>query len=133
MEKLKFDKQNLQAFGKNSAIGFVIIGTILFLFKKDVYLYFWIAAGIFALLTLVAPKILKVVYITSMRIADPIGWVMSRVILSIFFFLIMTPIGLLLRLFGKDLLNQKIDKNVKSYWIPKETNDCDKVYFERRF
>ena len=91
------------------------------------------AAGVFGIWSIIAPKSLKYVYIISMKIAEPISWVMQKVIFSIFFFLIVTPIGLLMKLFGKDLLHQKIDKKAESYWLKKEEKVYDKAHFERQF
>lgn len=133
MEKLKLDKHSLKKFGEKSAIGFFVLGLLFFLLKKKVYFYFWIAAAIFGLMSMFMPKALKVVCILSMRIAEPIGWVMSRVIFSIFFFLVITPIGLVLKLLGKDLLNIKFNRQAKSYWIIKEKKQNAKEQFERQF
>lgn len=133
MEKLKLDRQSLKKFGKKSAVGFVVLGAIFFLLKKEIYLIFWIVAAAFAILSWIVPKALKYAYVVSMRIAEPIGWLVSRILFTIFFFIIMTPIGLCLKLFGKDLLNIKIDKNCKSYWLKREDKIYDKAHFERQF
>ena len=45
----------------------------------------------------------------------------SKIIMGFIYFIIITPIGILMRLFGKDLLNIKFNKN-KSYWIKREKN-----------
>ena len=49
-----------------------------------------------------------------------LGWINTRLILFIIFYLVFTPIGLVMRLFGVDLLDKKIDKNKNSYWRRKE-------------
>jgi hypothetical protein len=47
-----------------------------------------------------------------------LGRIISPIIMGIIFFLVVTPTGLIMRVFGKDLLNLKYNKN-KSYWIEK--------------
>ena len=59
--------------------------------------------------------ILKPIYKIWMIFAVIIGWIMTRVILSVLFFSIITTIGIFTRLVGKDFLNLK-SKNNESYW-----------------
>src|SRR5262249_19679871 len=58
-----------------------------------------------------------------MKFAEGLSWVMTRVILSIFFFLIMTPIGLLMRLFGKRPLDVKWKDGKQTYWVDKPASE----------
>jgi hypothetical protein len=62
------------------------------------------------------PKFLKWFYIVWVRLGEAIGFVVSRVILVLVFYLVVTPIGMIMRLFGKDLLNKKINIKSDSYW-----------------
>ena len=50
-----------------------------------------------------------------------IGNIVSPIVMSLIYFFIFTPIGLVLKLCGKDLLNERLDKNKSSYWIKRET------------
>jgi hypothetical protein len=53
--------------------------------------------------------------------AGAMGWCMTRLILIALFYLVVTPIGLLMRLLGKDFLELKLDRSsAVSYWIPRE-------------
>ena len=45
-----------------------------------------------------------------------LGWLNTRLILGLVFYLMITPLGLLIRLAGTDLLDEKIDKKAESYW-----------------
>ena len=58
---------------------------------------------------------------------------MTRVILIILFYGILTPIGLIARLCGKDFLDKKVNKITKSYWILRTTAECDKKSYENQF
>lgn len=68
-----------------------------------------------------------------MRFALVLSWVNTRLILLIIFYLIFTPIGLAMRLFGIDLLERKSDKNKKSYWKKKEKKSFSRLDYERQF
>jgi len=65
---------------------------------------------------LMAPRIIRLIYAAAMIVAFPIGWVVSRVIMTVFFFVVITPIGLLFRVLGRDRLRIK-HPACNSYWI----------------
>ena len=66
------------------------------------------------------PIILKPIYIGWMSFAIIIGWFMTRFILSLLFYLIVTPIGLITRVLGKDFLELKKEASNGSYWNQRE-------------
>ena len=57
----------------------------------------------------------------------------SPIILGVMFFLVITPVGVLMRLAGKDLLRMKFDSNCTSYWIRREPPGPDKTSLKRQF
>lgn len=69
------------------------------------------------LLGLVYPRALRPVEYVWMKLAMVLNYVMTRVILTLAFFLAITPTGLLVRLFKKDLLSLTIDPQQQSYWV----------------
>jgi hypothetical protein len=79
------------------------------------------------------PTMLKPVYILWMRLALVLSWANTRLILLLMFYLIFTPIGLALRLIGKDLLGRRIEKGMASYWAKKEKAVFRKEDYERQF
>lgn len=81
----------------------------------------------------VAPKVLKPVYYGWMALALTLGFVMTRVLLTIFFFLVLTPVGLVFRLIGRDALHRKLDREASSYWIEKEYPITDRSRYEKFF
>ena len=66
-------------------------------------------------------------------IAHLLGWVNIRLLLGIIFFVIITPMAIVMKIFGRDALNRKIDKNVNSYWIPRPPIESVKEHCERQF
>jgi hypothetical protein len=83
-------------------------------------------------LALIAPHWLRPVHTYWMRGAEALGWFNTRVLLGLVYFLMMTPIGVLMRLLGRDPLNRRL-RDRSSYWIarPRQPNPRDSM--ERRF
>jgi multisubunit Na+/H+ antiporter MnhG subunit len=81
----------------------------------------------------VLPRALKWVYIAWMSVAFVLGFVMAHVILTLLFFLMITPIGLIARVFGKDFLSLKLDRKAATYWIKRERKPSSAAEYERQF
>ena len=64
------------------------------------------------------PPLIRPVYIGLMVAFMPLGWVMSYTLASVFYYVVITPIGLLLRLFGYDPLERKMRPDAETYWSP---------------
>ena len=60
-------------------------------------------------------------------------WIVTNTVLALCFYLVFTPIGLGMRLFGKDLLNRKIEKDAPSYWIRRANRDFDPEHYKKQF
>ena len=105
----------LKSFGLTIGFLIVVIGGFFFYDKNELFVYFFSIGLIFMSLILIAPTVLKPVYKIWMIFAIIIGWVMTRVILSVLFYLIISTIGIFARIVGKDFLNLK-SKNNESYW-----------------
>ena len=77
-----------------------------------------LAAGVVLIVPgLLFPRVLRLVYMAWMALAFALGIVASTVLLTLFFYLVVTPVGRLARLFGKDFLNEKWNSSADSYWI----------------
>jgi hypothetical protein len=111
-----------------------IIGAAYSVWKGGAYAVWWLGGGAaFALGGLVAKPLLRPVYVVWMKFAFVLGWINTRVILGLFFYLVMTPIGLLMRLGGNDPLERKIDPSATSYWSKKESLKPDPDRYQRLF
>src|ERR1051326_6586841 len=109
LKKLKTDERDLRKFGLMVGGAFVLLGLLFFLRHKSSYPFFIGAGAILIVLGATWPRALKFIYIGWMALAFTLGFIMSNVILTLFFFLLVTPIGLLSRLFGKDFLARRWD------------------------
>jgi hypothetical protein len=77
----------------------------------------WIAAAAFAGTGLILPQLLKPVYLLWMKLGHVLGWVNTRIILGVLFFIVFAPEGLLFRLFGKDPMARQLDKTAATYRV----------------
>ena len=131
MENRDLSKENLRKFGLTLAVALSIFGFIAYLRQKPICLYFLYGSLLFLLWAIILPKTLKLFYLAWMRFAFVLGWVNTRIILILMFYLIFTPFGLLMRLFRVDLLQTKDKKD--TYWYKKEKTVFNPAYYERRF
>ena len=115
LNSIKSSRKDLKNFGFTIGFILLIIGAFLFFKEKDSFVYFFSIGSILIILGGITPVILKPIYKIWMIFAVIIGWIMTRIILSVLFFSIITIIGIFTRLLGKDFLNLK-SKNNESYW-----------------
>lgn len=112
-----------------------VLGALLFFLSKKPHwgLWLWGIGGAFLLVGLVAPVVLKPVHYVWMALTFLLGAIMTTLLLTLLFFLVVTPIGLLVRRVKGDLLNQKIDRSAASYWVKREPREFDPQRYERLF
>jgi len=133
IKNIKTGKKDIRSFSVTFAIIFLIIAGFLYYQEKDSFQLFIYLAGSFSGLGFILPIVLKPVYMIWMIFAVILGWFMTRVILSLLFYLIITPIGLFLRILGKDLLGLKEEKNQKSYWNMRNSEKEQNQNYEKQF
>ena len=79
-----------------------------------------IISVIFLILGLLNSKLLSPLNNLWIKFGEILGKVIAPIVMAVVYFLILTPISLLVRLFGKDLIEMKFNNNVKSYWIKRK-------------
>ena len=132
IKNIKSEKSDLRMFGITIGVILLVIAGFLF-WKENESFQIFLAIGITLLLTSIAlPSVLKPVYWIWMIFATILGWIMTRVILSLLFFIIFTPIGLILRFFGKQFLELRWDKSKESYWNYRLGN-TERASYEKQF
>ena len=85
----------------------------------------------YAALGLVRPESLRILYVLLTLLTLPIGRLLSRVSLVLLYFGLVTPTGWLQRLTGRQTLDLHIDREARSYWEPKPTQDRVESYFRQ--
>ena len=83
-------------------------------------IYLIIISAIFLILGLLNSKLLSPLNNLWIKFGEILGKVIAPIVMAVVYFLILTPISLLVRLFGKDLIEMKFNNNVKSYWIKRK-------------
>jgi hypothetical protein len=86
--------------------------------------------GIF-ISSFVSLKITRIIYLGLILITFPVGWAVSMILLTAFYFLLLTPLGLIFRLLGRDLLSRRFDPDTKSYWLTRQQPDSLDRYFHQ--
>jgi hypothetical protein len=133
IKNIKEDKTTLRKFGLTVGAVLLLVGIVLYLTGKSSSVVFGGAGVLLILFGLILPNILKPLNKVWMTLAVILGWFMSRLILFILFYIVITPIGFFLRIAGKDFLNLRTDKNSDSYWEKREKIVKEKLDYERQF
>ncbi len=128
---LRRTSRELRNFGFSLGLGLNILGCVLFYRQKRHFILFS-GIGSFALISAILfPAILAPLKRLLDKLIFVIGWVTGAISLLIVFYLIFTPIGILLKIFGRDLLDEKMDKKAASYWIKRKNIIFSKEPYER--
>ena len=108
-----------RSFGIVFFVVFLIIALYPLINNKDIRLWSLIVSLIFLVLGLINSQILTPLNRLWFKFGIFLGKIISPIIMGIIFFLVVTPIGFIMRALGKDLINLKFN-NDKSYWIEKK-------------
>jgi len=127
-------RQELRKFSIGLVVVTAVVGSIWIWRDHDTVakVFFGITAWS-AVAALIAPGLIRPLHWLLGKVGFALGWFNTRLILVLIFYLIFTPIGLILRLFGKDLLYRKIDRSAKSYWVDRKPEPFDPKRYERQF
>ena len=133
IKKIPLDRKALRNFGLLMACVLLLAGG--WLWWKAAASGPWVlgAAALLALIGLAVPAALKPFYKGWMILAVIMGWVMTRVVLTLVYYLVLTPIGFLGRIFGEQFLHLKKSGETTSYWIRRSGTPREKSDYERQF
>ena len=116
MDNIKIDSN--RSFGIVFFVVFFIIGLYPLINDEDLRIWSIVISVIFLILGLVNSKILSPLNKIWFKFGIFLGKIVSPIVMGVIFFLVVTPIGLIMRLLRKDLLNLKYNSE-HSYWIEK--------------
>jgi uncharacterized membrane protein YccC len=133
IKNIKETKKDLRKFGFSVGIVVALIGAVLFYFDRASYFYFWLAALLLLIPAAVSPSVLRPLNRIWMTLAIILGWFMTRVILSILYYFVLTPIGWLAKIVGKEFLDISWKKKSESYWIKRDKKTPEQIDYERQF
>jgi hypothetical protein len=132
------DRNERRAFGRLLALGFLGVGLLLWVvvrWKTGQWEKWplWLGGMGAALGTIcwAAPEIARPIYVAWYAVGGVIGFVVSNLLLIAVFYLVITPIGLVMRVLGRDPLERKWDPGAASYWKDAEKPVDAKRYFRQ--
>ena len=118
MEK-KIKVSSNKSFGIVFSIFFLLVYIYLLLNNDSIYYWSLLVSFIFLVLGLMNSKILSPLNLLWFKFGILLGKIVSPIVMGVIFFLVVTPISIILKIFGKDILNLKFNNN-KTYWIEKD-------------
>ena len=133
IKNIKSEKGDMRKFGITVGTVLLIIAGLLFWKEKESFQLFLIIGIVLFIAGIAIPFTLKPIYWVWMVFATILGWFMTRVILSLLFYAVFTPIGLIARLFGKQFLGLKMDRSKQSYWNMKTVEASNTQNYEKQF
>jgi uncharacterized membrane protein len=91
-----------------------------------------VCAFAISLIGLIAPRLMKPIFVGWMYASFPIGFVVSHIVIGAIFFLVITPIGLIMRLIGRDAMYRNFDRQAATYWVAHDPG-LDRARYLRQF
>ena len=116
MENIKTDKPTLRKFGLIMGLFFSIVAAALFIKHRQSTLPAAIVSLVFFLIVISMPSLLKYFYIVWMKLTFILSWFNTRLLLCVIFYLVLSPIGMIMRIFRVDFLERRFNPSLASYW-----------------
>jgi hypothetical protein len=127
-------RKELRTFAIIALIASILLGSVLYMLKgiRIQWAAIIVAAGFAIFLSsFVSLKLTRIIYLGLILVTFPIGWAISMILLTAFYFLLLTPLGFIFRLLGRDPLCRKLDPDAKSYWLVRRETDSLDRYFHQ--
>ena len=91
----------------------------------------WMVGGLVGLATLLFARFGRGVFVVWMLAAEPIGWTISWIAMAVTYYVVVTPIGLLMRLLGHDPLHRQLEPQAHTYWVNRSGTTDPARYFRQ--
>ena len=119
-EKIKISSN--RSFGLLFFVVFLIVSLWPLTHEGSIRIWSVIISAVFLILGLINSKLLAPLNLFWFKLGMILGAIISPIVMGIVFFIVVTPIGFILRIMGKDLLNKKYDKEKETYWIKRNAS-----------
>lgn len=126
--------RDLRGFRRAGLIASMVLALLLYTVKHvtlpwcgtivSVGLFIWLSG-------LISPTLTRYIYVALMVVTLPIGMTVSFLVLALFYYGVITPLGLVFRLIGRDVLCRRFDREAKTYWIDHEQTQEPERYFHQ--
>jgi uncharacterized membrane protein YraQ (UPF0718 family) len=136
MALLEFDRrpseQKLRSFGVILAAGLGLAGGLCHFGSAPAAApVCWTGAAVVALVWFWVRPLRWAVYLGWVYVTYPLGWLFSHMALAALYFLVLTPIGLVLRVFGRDRRLRRADPGANTYWIRRDSLPTAESHFRQ--
>ena len=111
------EQSSPKSFGVVFSIVLLMVALYPLINSEGIRTWALFVSAVFLLLAFVAPNVLSLPNKLWFKFGMLLGSIIAPIVMALVYFLTVLPTGLIMRLLGKDLLKQKLDKNAKSYWI----------------
>lgn len=109
-----------RSFGLVIAVAFLLIGVVPWLLGGKLHYWAIVGAAAFLVAALAVPAVLSPLNRIWTRFGLLLHRIVSPLVLGFMFYVVVTPIGLLMRMLGKDPLRREFDRRATSYWIERQ-------------
>ena len=111
-----------RSFGLLFFIVFLSVGLWPLTKSESLNIYLLFISLIFLILSLINSKLLSPLNKTWVKFGEILGKIIAPIVISLIYFVVLTPISLVVRTFGKDLLGLRYSKKQDTYWIKRKKN-----------
>ena len=120
-----------RSFGLSVGTALIVLGAIALWRHRDTVGTIMVTVGaVLLVFGLIAPKLLRVPNRVWWRFAQTLGFINARIILSVFFFVVLTPVGIVMRATGRNPLRTR---DQRSNWGSYPAGHADAKHFEHLF
>lgn len=127
------DRGEQRKFGLVMAAVLVVLAVLRWWLKGAAPVWLFGAAAALAALGLLLPAALRPLFVAWIKLAEVLNWVMTRVLLSLVFYLVLTPTALLYRVLSGDPLQRAWDPQAHTYWEDAEPQPADIEPYRNQF
>lgn len=131
---LKPSEKQLREFGEIALCMCNVVGLLLmWLVRLPViaFIIFCICGVVVFILSRISVKLIRPIYLGLIVLSFPIGWVVSHFVMAVFYYVVITGVGLVFKLLKRDPLHRTYDPKAATYWIPYKQNRSPKHYFNQ--
>lgn len=130
---IKSGRRELREFGVVIGAVLIILGDISLARGRALSPYLLAAGAASAFLGFVLPAALKPLQKIWMGLGIVLGFFVNRIVLLVLFYVVVAPIGIVMKALGKDILDERIDKNRRSYWHERQGPANPKESYENQY
>ena len=106
-----------RSFGLVFFVVFLILGLWPVKSGGDINIFLILISLVFLFLAITKSMFLTPLNKLWFKFGIKLGAIIAPIVMGVVFFLVVTPIGIMMKITGKDLINKKINKNIKTYWL----------------